>query len=436
MIPRGTRPGSPLPWNLLAVGAGAAWVFVSLYLRSPYALRVREPLFALYLAAGAAGLAWLAFSAARQRKSGRRGEGVKAAAILAIAAALAAGCAARGHWIHQQNRRLVAATPDAELQEFGRHLMVGWLGRDETLDLAARGAVAGVFLAGRDLDPGISIAEIAEIAAALQASREEAGLPPLWIATDQEGGAVAKLSPPLPRHPAPGSLLEGIDAPQGTEEWKAVALARAAAFGESQASSLAEAGVNMNFAPVVDLRPSHPRHALDLHSRIDLRAISDDPQIVSWVAGAICQGSSAAGVLPVLKHFPGLGRVAEDTHHFSPALDAPLESLSGSDWLPFQQIASATPCAVMLAHVRLSALDQRRPVSCSPAAARLLREIWGFEGLLVTDDFTMTPIFHGPGGMVAAARESLEAGIDLILVAYDSASIYDLLAGLLRGRRK
>lgn len=81
----------------------------------------------------------------------------------------------------------------------------------------------------------------------------------------------------------------------------------------------------------------------------------------------------------------------------------------------------------MLSHVRVNVLDPDHPASCSLAVVRHLRETWGFTGLLVTDDFSMAPIFHGYGGIARAAEECMAAGVDLILFSYDASAVYDLL---------
>ena len=93
------------------------------------------------------------------------------------------------------------------------------------------------------------------------------------------------------------------------------------------------------------------------------------------------------------------------------------------------RISRNTGAGIMLGHVRVMSLDPQHPASCSSAVMRgLLREQWGATGLIVTDDFSMTPIFHGPGGIVRATRTSMAAGVDLILLSYDSEAVYDLLA--------
>jgi beta-N-acetylhexosaminidase len=311
------------------------------------------------------------------------------------------------------------------MPEVGRHLMIGWLGLEETRSLAAKNAIAGVFLTHRDFPEGASIADIRNIVDQLQAARRQAGLPALWIATDQEGGPVEKLSPPLPRQPPLARQIAGLD--------RDGIIFQVRKYADEQGRFLADAGINMNFAPVVDLMPNREPGALDLHSRIARRALSADPEIVLLAAQTYVTTMEKYGVRSILKHFPGLGSVPEDTHHFVASLDVPADELASRDWLPFRNVTSTTSAGIMLGHVKLTALDPDNPASCSRAIVHdLLRKQWNSNATLVTDDFSMTPIFHGKGGITVAAEKSMNAGIDIILLSYDAEAVYDLLANSIR----
>ncbi len=402
--------------------AAVGWVFAALNLRSPYLMPVREAAMWVWTAVGLLALGWLIF---RGKKDFPR------LPHLAAGAALLGGLlAGHGHWRHFENRRIVAETPAARMPEIGKHLVVGWLGFAETRALVAKGAVAGVFLTRRDFPAGVSLEEIRRTVDALQAARREGNLPPLWVATDQEGGVVEKLSPPLPVQPALGSLLTNFDGPGlAADPARAVEIvSRVTAYADIQGQALAAAGINLNFAPVVDLRPAAPPDALDLHSRIATRALAADPATVTMAAETYVRVLKRHGVTAIIKHFPGLGRVPADTHHFAARLDSSLADLETTDWLPFREISQRTNAGIMLSHVRLTALDPDRPSSCSRATVKLLRETWSATGLLVTDDFSMSPISHGRGGIVRAAEQSMAAGVDLILLSYDATTVYDLLA--------
>ncbi len=410
----------------LAAGlASAGWVFAALNLRSPYLLGVRETVCWLWVAVGFLALIRMLFRGRRKCPAPLR--------LLAAAALLGGLLAGHGRWLHFHHRQIVMETPASGIPEIGKHLIVGWLGFEETRALAAKGAIAGVFLSRHDFQPGVTAAEIRRTVDALQAARLEAGLPPLWVAADQEGGPVAKLTPPLPRQPALGTLLTDLEGPSlATDPQRAAEIvSRVTAYADAQGQALAAAGINMNFAPVVDLRPSTPPDAFDLHSRIANRALAADPETVALAGETYVRVLKRHGVTAIIKHFPGLGRVPADTHHFAARLDASATDLDTTDWLPFRQISRNTGAGIMLGHVRVTALDPDRPASGSPATVRLLREKWGATGLLVTDDFSMSPISHGRGGIVRAAEQSMAAGVDLILLSYDGESVYDLLGASL-----
>jgi beta-N-acetylhexosaminidase len=110
--------------------------------------------------------------------------------------------------------------------------------------------------------------------------------------------------------------------------------------------------------------------------------------------------------------------------------------LERTDWLPFRRVAAATDVVVMLAHVTVAAVDPDRPASRSRRVVELLRAGWGFRGRLITDDLTMAPVYDS--GLCAAVVDALNAGIDLVLLAYDADQYYPAMrcarTALLEGR--
>jgi beta-N-acetylhexosaminidase len=261
---------------------------------------------------------------------------------------------------------------------------------------------------------------------ALQALRWKAGLPPLLVAADQEGGSVAHMTPPLAALPSLASLVE--EAGDGPE-----LDARVRAYGEKQGCDLAALGVNLNFGPVADLRPSGRGPLIDTHTLIRRRAIAGDPAVVERVVAAYDAALLAQGVRPTLKHFPGLGRVTTDTHHFPGRLDESVAVLAAADWRPFRT-AARDGAAMMLGHVVVPGIDAERPASLSRAVVRgLLRGEWGYDGLLVTDDLNMGAVFRR--GIGNAAAEALAAGVDMVLVAYDPDQYYRAMFGAMEALR-
>jgi beta-N-acetylhexosaminidase len=299
------------------------------------------------------------------------------------------------------------------MQAVGRHFIVGYTDFEEVKLLAARGLIGGIYLARRNLR-GRELAEVKDEIEALQAIRRRAELPPLIVAGDQEGGPVSHLSPLLEAMP-PLSSVAGQDD------------AAAYRYGFQQAAGLATLGVNLNFGPVVDLRPPDADNPHDRLTRLSARAISNDPATVSRVAGGYIDGLNERGVRATIKHFPGLARVRTDTHLFAARLDESPNELA-ADWQPFRSLAQHPGTAMMLGHVSLTAIDPQRAASHSAAVVDgLLRGDWGYEGVLVTDDLNMGAVFDLGIGRVAA--EALAAGVDLVLVSYDPRQVYRAIFG-------
>ncbi|MGE3916736.1 MAG: glycoside hydrolase family 3 N-terminal domain-containing protein [Hyphomicrobiaceae bacterium] len=330
------------------------------------------------------------------------------------------------HEVHTAKHRVLDRAGPS-LATVGRHVMAGYRDLDELRRLVEAGAVGGVFVTARNA-AGKSEAQLADEIAGLQAIAHRSGLGPLIVATDQEGGMVSRLSPPLPR-PAPLSEIVRR-APEPEARDRAV---RELAMETGRA--LARVGVTLNFAPVADL-DFGIRDPADRLSRIGERAISSDGDIAGAVAAAYCEGLLAEGVLCTLKHFPGLGRVRGDTHIASARLAVPVAELEGADWRPFRR-AIASGAAVMMAHVIVEPLDAVQPASSSrPVIDGILRRAWGFDGMVVTDDLTMIAATSGEGGLGGAGTRALAAGADLLLVAYDTDQVYPLLLALLEARER
>jgi beta-N-acetylhexosaminidase len=176
----------------------------------------------------------------------------------------------------------------------------------------------------------------------------------LIVTADQEGGIVSHLSPPLTALPSLSTLA---DLPPNIRAKKAED------FGRTHGQELAALGVNHDFAPVLDLWPEASRNRFDFNTLTNQRAISGDPALVAEIALAYVHGLDALNVGATVKHFPGLGRVRADTHHFSADLDTPLAVLEASDWRPFRDVLAGSKAQLMIGHVTLTAVDPDRPAS-------------------------------------------------------------------------
>jgi beta-N-acetylhexosaminidase len=321
----------------------------------------------------------------------------------------------------QRMRSRVLAADAAQLEKLGRHLILGYRDPTDIDALIERRAIGGVFVSARNVE-GLSAEAVRRRIDIWQEARRRQSLPPLWIATDQEGGPVSRLSPPLPRQPSLASVVE-----QHVEQTARAAAARD--YGRVQGRGLSSLGVNLNFAPVVDLN-KNLTNPNDRYTRIRDRAISGDPTIVTEVARQYCLGLWESGVRCTLKHFPGLGGVFEDTHLEAGYLRVAPDELDRNDWVPFRALMR-TGAFTMLSHARLTALDAERPVSFSQTVvAGLLRGSWGQDGVLITDDFSMGAAYASKEGVGAASVAALDAGVDLILIAYDPAQYFPAMDAL------
>ncbi len=319
-----------------------------------------------------------------------------------------------------QRDTVLSATSEyaKRLTTVGQHLVAGYQDPDELSELVRRGFIAGVFVTRRNAE-GKTFEQLRMELDNFQILRRQAKLPPLIIATDQEGGAVSRLSPPLPRQPALASLLDTDLSDMQIEQ-------NAKAYGIKQAKALMDLGINTNFSPVVDLKPDRESETLDFHTRIVDRAIAAEPAVVARVALAYSNGLLMQGVMPTVKHFPGLGSVADDTHHFSARLTLPLNELEQRDWYPFRSVLSQSPALLMVGHVIVDAVDPEYPASLSQKMlSGIVRENWKHDGILISDDMTMAAVYNR--GLCESSIRSLNAGMDLLLVAYDWEKVYPVL---------
>ncbi|MET0132730.1 MAG: glycoside hydrolase family 3 N-terminal domain-containing protein [Kibdelosporangium sp.] len=219
---------------------------------------------------------------------------------------------------------------------------------------------------------------------------------PLTVAIDEEGGRVQTADPIAGSIPSARRMA----ATMTPDQVRAKAIERG--------RFLNTAGVTMNFAPVVDVSGKPDRTV------IGDRSFSADPETVRRYATAFAAGLSSTGVLPVLKHFPGHGNVDADSHKGT-AVTPPLSQLEGVDLLPYQDLDAYGPAAVMLGHLVVPELTGKEPATLSPAAYRLLRERFRFDGLAMTDDLGSMRAVSDRYDLPVAVLRALVAGADVAL---------------------
>jgi len=240
-------------------------------------------------------------------------------------------------------------------------------------------------------------AQLRALCGALRDCTGDEGAP---IFIDQEGGRVQRLKPPHWRTRPParafGELFAG-NAESGRES--AYLCARLIAH------ELRSVGVTVNCAPVLDV-PVEGAHDI-----IGDRAFSSDPAAIIELGRAQIEGYLDGGVLPVIKHIPGHGRATADSHLSLPRVTASASELSTHDFVTFRGLNHA-PVA-MTAHVVYEAIDPRRPATISPRILHnVVRGEIGFEGLLISDDLSMSAL---SGAMRARAKAAFFAGCDIVL---------------------
>jgi len=244
-----------------------------------------------------------------------------------------------------------------------------------------------------------NVQDKAQLRALTDSLRDLTGRADLPILIDQEGGRVARLRPPVwPEFPAPGRFAALYE----IAPISAIEAARANA--EAIAILLAEAGVNMNCLPLLDL-PQPGAHDI-----IGDRALGHEPMRVAALGRATLDGLEAGGVLGIVKHIPGHGRAGADSHEELPIVDASAEELA-VDLAPFRALRDA-PIA-MTAHLLYTAWDADNPATTSARViGEVIRGAIGFDGLLLSDDLAMAALTGTPGERAHAA---IAAGCDLAL---------------------
>jgi beta-N-acetylhexosaminidase len=287
----------------------------------------------------------------------------------------------------------------SEEQLAGQRLMAGFDGK--RLDRQLQGLIAdlrpgGLILFKRNVEsPG----QIADLCRSAQQHASECGLPPLFIAIDQEGGQVARLGPPFTRFPGNPGIQGVTDAER---------------FARITALELAWVGINMDLAPVLDAAPE------GFDSIMAGRIFGPDPQRVARLGAAVIAGLQAGGIMAVAKHFPGIGRTSLDSHSDLPRLDAGLNSLESYDLIPFKKAISQPVAGMMLSHILYPQLDPEWPASLSVVIARdLLRKRMGFGGVVLTDDLEMGAIARHYG-FDAAIGQVLRAEVDIALICHSA----------------
>ncbi|MFB1296319.1 glycoside hydrolase family 3 N-terminal domain-containing protein [Mycobacterium sp. pW049] len=271
-------------------------------------------------------------------------------------------------------------------------LMVGVSGAADARAVAADHHVGGIMIGSWTDMSMLSDGSLPDIV--------NAGPLPLAVSVDEEGGRVSRLSGLIGSQP-PARVLAASNTP---EQVYAIALERG--------RKMRNLGITVDFAPVVDVTDA-PDDTV-----IGDRSFGADPTTVTDYAGAYARGLRDAGVLPVLKHFPGHGDGSGDSHAGS-VVTPPIDQLQAKDLIPYRTLAAQAPVGVMVGHLEVPGLTGSDPASLSPAAYAMLRsgDYGGppFGGPVYTDDLSGMQAITDRFGIADAVLRALQAGADVAL---------------------
>ncbi len=305
----------------------------------------------------------------------------------------------------------------ADAREFGRHFVIGLrpspVLTDEDKYLLNRLQPAGIVLFASNFAAGEAYdAWLPHLHRLLHEAREAVERDALLVCMDHEGGRVV-------RPPAPVTRFDYA------RTWAD----RADRVGAAMAVELRSLGVNLDFAPVLDVH-SNPANPV-----IGPRAFATTPEDVSAAGTAFIGALQAGGVLGCAKHFPGHGDAGVDSHDSLPSIDVPVDTLRARELPPFAAAVQAGVRAVMTAHVLLPRIDAEHPATLSERIlGGLLRDELGFGGVVFSDDVGMGAVAERFRRTENAARYLLAGGAVLTLAGAgtDTGRAVDLARALAR----
>ncbi|OBA70416.1 beta-glucosidase [Mycobacterium sp. 1554424.7] len=327
-------------------------------------------------------------------------------AVLVVATAMVAGCGHHGAKPPSATSSRPAAAPAPPVcadptavpaalstrDKLAQLLMVGVRNADEARTVVNGSHVGGIIIGGWT-DLSIFKGGLAEVA-------HSAGPLPLAVGVDEEGGRVSRLKTLIGTAPSARQLAQ-TQTPQQVHDLEV-----------ERGKKMRDMGITVDFAPVVDVTDAPDGVIGD-------RSFGADPNTVTAYAGAYAQGLRDAGLLPVLKHFPGHGHGSGDSHKGG-VVTPPLSDLQTSDLVPYRTLVTQLPVAVMIGHLQVPGLTGDDPASLSRAAVQLLRDGTGygappFNGPVFSDDLSSMAAISDRYGVAEAVLRALQAGTDIAL---------------------
>jgi len=285
-------------------------------------------------------------------------------------------------------------------QALAQVFMLGWVGEDPSpliMDWIRQRNIGGVKIFGWNTS---DTQRLARTVGSLQAASIAGPFNiPLLVATDQEGGWIRHIKGATSE--TPGNMAIGASGyPRD-----------AYLSGYYIGKELALLGINMNFAPAVDLFTNRDS------SLIGTRAFGNDPIKTGILGSAFVKGQLAAGVIPTAKHFPGHGDTELDSHGVLPRINISYDTLWNRELVPYRMLASEGLPVVMSGHLAFPLTDAgSAPASLSSWFLRdVLRDRIGFKGLVITDDLMMAGAVISTGSLPRTAKQAIDAGNDIIM---------------------
>jgi beta-N-acetylhexosaminidase len=297
-------------------------------------------------------------------------------------------------------RRIVDEMTDE--QALAQCFMVGWVGAEPSplvLNWIQERNIGGVKIFGWNTD---DTRRLAQTVGALQthALRTQFGIP-LFVATDQEGGWVRHVKGATSE--TPGNMAIGASGIPMDAYRSGLYIGR----------EMALLGINMNFAPTVDLFTSKDSYL------IGPRSFGMDPVQAGMLGAAFAKGQEVSGVISTAKHYPGHGDTHLDSHGVLPRIELPFQTLWERELVPYRLLIREGLPAIMSGHLAFPNTPAgETPASLSPwFLTNILREQMGFQGLIITDDLMMNGATTYAGSLSRAAKQALQAGNDIIMLS-------------------
>jgi beta-N-acetylhexosaminidase len=284
------------------------------------------------------------------------------------------------------------------IEKIGQLLFIGIRDKSLTQDEAefiVKNNIGGVILFARNIE---SPEQVHALCAQIQNLRHKTrDKLPLFIGVDQEGGRVARMKAPFTQWPPLAEI--------GKLDSTSVAFRFALAMG----AELHAVGINLDFAPCVDVF-TNPENKI-----IGDRSLSTDPEQVAKLASALVRGYIKSGVIPCAKHFPGHGHTLIDSHEDLPVEQADLERLRQVELVPFKKVFRARLDMVMTAHIKFPKVDPEWPVTLSAKFLQgLLREELRYRNIVISDDLDMKAL-AGRYPTAEIPVKAFQAGCDILL---------------------